>query len=326
MEKITRRTVLGIAAAAPFLSRAAFAQADWPTKPVTLLLPYGTGGGADVTARAIAAKLTEMLGQPVIVENRPGGNAVIGANATLAAPADGYTIFWDSVGQITNQLFVKDLTFNYAESFVPVSWTARFPGVIAVRNDFPSQTIGEFIEYVKANPEKVTCGTHSTLSMGHLAMELLQKQAGIKLQHVPYKGGTEAVRDMMGGQIDAVIISTSTIRPAMEAQKARILALTGGERVEVYPDVPTLDESGFPGFNMDDWAGVFYKAGVPAEIVAKASAAIAEACKAPEVVAPIAALGTVLVGSTPDEFKAYLDAQRNTVVQLVTELNLKPAQ
>lgn len=327
MTSINRRTMLGLTAAAPFFVRAAMAQeSDWPNRPITLIVPFSAGGGADTTARAVGNKASQLLGQPLVVENRTGGNAVVGANAALAQPADGYTILWDSVNQITNQLFVKDLPFNYVEAFTPVSHVARFPGVLAVRQDFPAKTVAEFIDYVKANPGKVSCGTHSTLSMGHLAMELLQKDTGIKMIHAPYKGGADAVRDIMGGQIDAIIISSSSISPAVTAEKARPLALTGPGRIPLFPDVPTLDESGFKGFNMDDWAGVFVKSGTPDAVVTKLSEAIAKAAQDPEVVTPISALGTVLVAGTPAEFKEFLDYQRSTVEKLVTELNLKPKQ
>ncbi|MGV6876241.1 Bug family tripartite tricarboxylate transporter substrate binding protein [Pseudochelatococcus sp. B33] len=323
MTTITKRVFLGAMASVPFIGRAVAQEADWPTRPVTLLLPYGPSGAAGIVAQALAVKLTEKIGQPVVVDNRPGGNAVVGANAALAAPADGYTMFWDSANQITNPVTVKDLTINYKTDFVPVTQIARFPSILAVREDFPAGTIAEFLEYVRNNPGKVTCGTHSTFSVPHLALALMQKTANIKLAHIPYKGASDAVRDLMGGQVDAVIATTSTIKPAFDGGKARILAATGAERVKIHPDVPTLAESGFPGFNLDDWAGMFFKSGVPDSIVQKASKALGEACRDPSVAGPQEALGTVLVGGTPEEFLGFITQQRTTIETLIAELGIK---
>lgn len=331
MTKVSRRTLLKMAATAPVLAapfilpRSAFAQTNWPQRTISIVLPYGPAGAAGIVAQAMSTKMTESLGQPVIVLNRPGGNTVIGASALLEAPADGYTMFWGSANQITNPLTMRDLSnINYYEDFVPVSQIARFPSILAVREDFPAQTIEEFIEYARANPGVVTCGTHSTVSVPHLAMELMQKLAGIELVHVPYQGASVAVQELMGGQVDAVIVTTSTISPAVEGGQARLIAVTGAERAGIYPDVPTLAESGFPGFDLDDWAGMFYKTGVPDEIVQAASLAIGEACRDPLIAEPQAQVGTQLIGNSPEEFAAFLEHQRSTIEELVAELGLEP--
>ena len=332
MTKFTRRTMLKMGALAPVAAtasplalRSAFAaDSNWPERTVTIVLPYGPAGAAGIVSQAMAANMSGSLGQSVIVVNRPGGNTVIGATALLEEPADGYTMFWGSANQLTNPLTMKDLTINYETDFVPVSQIARFPSIIAVREDFPAQNFGEFLDYIRANPGKVTCGTHSTVSVPHLAMEQLQKLADIKMVHVPYKGASVAVQELMGGQVDSVIVTTSTISPALEAGKARLLAATGSQRASIFPDIPTVAESGFPGFNFDDWAGMFYKTGVHQEIVTKASQAIAKACADPEIAGPQAKVGTQLLGTSPEDFTAFLNEQRTTIVQLVKELGLVP--
>jgi len=319
---LPRRTLLKLACASLLPLRAARAQSGWPTRPVRFVIPFPPGGGGDTVARAVTEKAAEPLGQTIVIENKTGGNAVIAATAVVQAAPDGYTCLWDGNNHLSNRLLIKDLGFDYRTAFVPITLIARFPQVLAVRQDFPARTFDEFLTYAKANPGKVSCGTPPSGGMGHLALELLQKRAAIQLIHTPYRGGPEATRDVMGGQIDAVVLTTSTILPALQVGKARLLAITSAQRSALYPDVPAIAER-FTGYDMDDWNGLFAPAGTPEAIVAKLNAAMTQASRDPAVVARMAPLGTVLVGTSPAEFAAWLARQRDVIEGIIRDANIK---
>ena len=257
-----------------------------------------------------------------MIENKTGGNAVIAATTVVQAAPDGYTCLWDGNNHLSNRSLIKDLTFDYRTAFVPITLTARFPQVLAVWQDFPARTFDEFLAYVRANPGKVSCGTPPSGGMGHLALELLQKRAAIQLIHTPYRGGPDATRDVMGGQIDAVLLTTSTILPALQAGKARLLAISSAQRSSLYPDTPAIAER-FPGYDMDDWNGLFAPTGTPDAAVAKLNAAVTQASRDPAVVARMAPLGTVLVATTPGEFATWLTRQREVIEGVIKDANIK---
>jgi len=324
MQTTDRRAFLkaGVAAAVTGAGLApAWAQADWPARPVRFVIPFPPGGGGDVIARATAEKATEILKQSVIIENKTGGNAVIAATTVLQSPPDGYTFLWDGNNHLTNKLLVKDIAFDYTKAFVPVTLTARFPQVVAVRQDFPARDFDEFVKYAKANPGKVTCGTPPAGGMGHLALELLQRRGDFRVIFTPYRGGPDAVRDLMGGQIDAVFLTTSTIRPALQGGKARVLAVSSAQRLALFPDVPTIAER-YPGYDMDDWNGLFAPAGTPDAVIAKANAAVGQALRDPALAAKLAPTGTVLAPTSVAEFAAWLAKQRETMERIIRDANI----
>ncbi|MFY9136110.1 Bug family tripartite tricarboxylate transporter substrate binding protein [Zwartia sp.] len=312
---------LGVMAAS-FVGAQAFAQSAWPNKSIRVIVPFSAGGAADTSARAICAALGETIGQSVIVENRTGGNAMIAAQAVLQAPADGYTFLWDAANQLTNPILLKNIAFDYKSSFVPVSLAVRVPQVLAVRENFPAKNLKEFVAYAKANPKKVTCGTPPSGGMGHLAIAMFQQVAGIELIHTPYRGGADAVRDLMGGQIDSTLLTLSTAIGAVQAGKARILGLTSLERTKSYPDVPTIAEQGYPGFDMDDWFGFFAAKGTPKQAIDGLQAATTKAAKSPAVIKTIDSRGMVLVVNTPAQFASWLEAQRAALEKLIRTANI----
>lgn len=319
---INRRATLGLALASPLIARGARAQQAWPVRPIRLVSPFSAGGGGDSSLRPLAARMTELLGQNVLVENRTGGNAVVAATSVLNAPRDGYSYIVDAANQITNPLLLRDLPFDYATSFVPVTMTARFPQVLAVRQDFPAQTFQEFIEYVRARPGQVSCGTPPAAGGGHLAMALLEQRAGIRFIHAPYRGGADAARDIAGGQIDSMILTSSSARGPIQAGRARALALTGAQRIAAYPGTPTIAESGFAGFDMDDWNGMFAASGAPEAIIPLMQAAVATAARDETVLARMAPLGTVMVGNSTAEFTAWLARQRTVIAEVIRTANI----
>ena len=317
-----RRHFLQLAAGAAALGATyAHAQADWPSRNIRFVIPFPPGGGGDVVCRAAADKTSEILKQPVIVENRTGGNAVIAATVVAQAAPDGYTYLWEGNNHLTNRLLVKDLAIDYQKAFAPVMLTARFPQVIAVRVDFPAQNFDDFVKYCKANPNKVSCGTPPAGGAGHLALALLQRLGDFTVVHTPYKGGPDATRDLMGGQIDSVFLTTSTIRPAIQAGKARVIAVSSAQRVAMFPDAPTIAER-YPGYDMDDWNGLFAPAGTPPAIVARMNAAVTQALKDPAIVAKMAPTGTVLAPNTTAEFTVWLAKQRETMEKTIKDANI----
>lgn len=317
-----RRHILAVGAASLLATRLGFAQAQWPNRAVHIIVPFSAGGAADTSARAFALQLTDILGQNVVIENRTGGNAVVAANAVLQAPKDGYTLIWDAANCLTNPVLVKDLTFDYQKSFMPITLGARAPQVIAVRQDFPAANIQEFLDYVRAHPGKVSCGTPPSGGMAHLAMALLQQRANIKLIHTPYRGGADAARDIMGGQIDSILITASSARGPQRAGKIRILAVTSEKRSNVYPDVPTLAESGFPGYDMDDWYGLFAATGTPDSVLPTMQQAVARAARSPALIASMDQAGQVPVANGTQEFTDWLNKQRELLQQLIRTSNI----
>jgi tripartite-type tricarboxylate transporter receptor subunit TctC len=319
----TRRSVLAGVLAAPLLARHGWAQAKWPSSPIRWVVAFAAGGAADTVARNLAVRVSEILGQQVIIENRTGGNAVVAANFVLQAPRDGYTFLIDAANQITNPSLVKDLPFNYEATWLPVTQLSIFPQVVAVKHDFEAKTIQEYLAMAKAKPGTISYGTPPAAGMGHLAGEALQREAGIQLIHVPYRGGADAARDIGAGSVDSVIITTSSIRPPVAAGRARVLAVTSLKRAAIMPDVPTLAESGLPGFDMNDWNGLFAATGTPAELIGRMQAAVAEACTDAKVKERLAPSGAELVANTPAEFAAWIKGQRVLLSKLITEAGIK---
>ena len=312
-----RRLTLAAGLVALCANRVAYAQADWPTRAIRILVPFSAGGAADTSARAFALQLTEILGQNVVVENRTGGNAVVAASAALQAPRDGYTFIWDAANCLTNPLLVKDLPFDYEKSFLPITMANRAPQVIAVRENFPVKNIQEFIEYIRANPGKVSCGTPPSGGMAHLALVLFQERARIQMIHTPYRGGADAARDIMGGQIDSILITVSSARGPVAAGKARILAVTSAQRSLAYPNVPTLAESGFSGYDMDDWFGLFAAVETPAVVLPRMQQAVARAAASPALIASMDQAGQVPVANSTKDFTKWLDMQRELLQSLI---------
>ena len=312
-----RRSLLGASLALP-----ALAQDAWPSRTLRLIVAFAAGGAADTAARTLGQKLAEILGQSVVIENRTGGNAVVAQSAIMQAPKDGYSFLVDAANQLTNTALMKDPPFDYRRDFIAVSQFCIFPQVIAVKQDFPARNIQEFVAYLRAHPGQVSYGTPPTAGMAHLAGEQFQRRLGVRMVHTPYRGGADAARDITASVVDAVLITTSSIRPPVQAGKARVLAVTSLDRVPTMPEVPTLHESVLPGFDMNDWNGLFAANGVPPEIIQRMSRAVGQACQDAVVRQRMDASGAIMVGSTPEAFAAWLEIQRAGVEQVIREAGI----
>ena len=324
---ISRRSVvgsiLGGALASPFLARHGWAQSKWPNGPIRWVVAFAAGGAADTVARNVAVRVSEIVGQQVIVDNRTGGNSLVAASAVMQAPRDGQTFLIDAANQVTNEFLIKELPFDYRKTWIPVTRLSDFPQVLAVKADFPATTLKDYIDAAKAKPGTIGYGTPPAAGMGHMAGEEFQRLAGIKLIHAPYRGGADAARDIGAGAIDSVIITTNSIRPPLAAGRCRILAVTSLKRAPVFPDVPSLAESGFPRFDLNDWNGLFAATGTPPEAIARMQEVCAEAIKDARVREKLDAAGAVLVANTPSEFKTWLDGQRSVLGKLIESANIK---
>ncbi|MDZ4066880.1 MAG: tripartite tricarboxylate transporter substrate binding protein [Tabrizicola sp.] len=324
MTKIARRDTLKFALAAPFVLAGgrSWAQENWPTRPILIVLPTGAGGGADMMMRLVCARVAEILKQPIVIENKSGGSSVAGASYALSQPRDGYTFFNNSSWQVITPLLAKDLPFDYHTSFVPVSKAAYYPQAITVQTDSAIKTPKELIDYARANPGKLRYGTPARGGMGHMAGVEIELRTGTKMVNVAYRNSPDAPRDLAGGTLDAVVASTSTNMPFIQAGKIRPIAVTSAKRVAIMPDVPTLDETILPGYDMDDWSGVFAATGTPEFAINRFQAAFAQACREPEIIAKMRPLGTELVGSTPAEFATFIDGQQKLLGNIIKQANI----
>ncbi len=284
----------------------AFGADPWPSKPIKIVVPFPTGGSTDAIGRLLAADLTKQFGQTVIVENKGGANGNIGSDAVAKAAPDGYTLLVSGVGSNAVNYSVYNKMSYADKDFAHVTLLATGPNVLAVHPDFPAKTVAELVALAKANPGKYSHASSGSGSSGHLAMEMLKQAAGVQMTHVPYKGGGPAITDVIGGQVPMLFINQDNALPQVKAGKLRALAVTSLARNPVYPDTPTVAESGFPGFSAVSWFGVSAPAGTPKEIVAKLQEASAKALASPAILERLQSQGFVVVGNTPDQFSAFV--------------------
>lgn len=282
---------------------------DWPTRPVTMVVPFPAGGATDIVGRLLAKELTQRLGQTFVVENKGGANATIGMQYVANAQPDGYTILYNTSSLALSPALYKKLSFDPMTSFTAVSTTATVPLVLLVNNSLPVSSAAEFVAYARAHPGKLNYASSGNGNVTHLAAFLFNKNTGIQAQHVPYKGTTPALVDLMGGQVQYMIGTVNDALPHIQANKVKTLAMTTASRLPILPDVPTVNESVSKGFDLSAWQGVMVPAGVAPEVVQRLNGAIRDALKSPEFVAQLDKQGAVTLGSTPQEYAKYLDQQ-----------------
>ncbi len=294
----------------------------FPSKPLRLVVPYPPGGGADGNARLLAQPMSMMLGQPIVVENRPGASGILAANTVLQSAADGYTLLFDTFPYVVNAVLHK-LTFDPMKDLVPVSQAINMPLILVVPESAPFRNIQELITFAKANPGKLNYGSYGAGGAAHLAAEMLARDAGIDWVHVPYKGGAPAMADVLAGRLSAYFTNPITGLAHIQSGKIRALATTGSQRMKMLPDVPTISESGYPNFEVVEWNGFFVPAGTPPAIITKLSDTIRLATLQPEVQQRMNAQGVEPVGNTPKQFTLFLQGQIEKWGALVKSNNIR---
>ena len=314
-----RRNLLAAGLATPGL---AFAQ-PLSTRPVRLLVPFAAGGAADSAARAIAPRMGELLGQPLIVENRTGASGSIGGGEVARAPADGHTLLLDASSHIVNPALLRGLPFDYATAFAPISMVTQFPQALAVKPGFPAATLLEFIAQAKARPGAISLGTQGNATAGHMGVLRFMERAGIEVVHVPYRGGSDAARDLASGTLDGVFITVLSARPVVESGRARFLAVANAQRSALRPDVPTFAEAGLAGVELSEWVGLFAPAGTPQPLLGAIYTALRATLEEPAVRERLLGLGAEPVGSSPDEFSSFVLRGREEMGAMVRAANVR---
>lgn len=290
---------------------AACAQAQpYPNKVVRIVVPFPPGGSTDLLARKLAEKLQGSMGQPVIVENKPGAGGAVGSEFVAKSPPDGYTVMIGVTGShgISVSLNPK-LPYHPLKDFAPVSMVVSAPLVIVVGPSFPANTLAEYVAYAKSKPDQVTHSSPGNGTSMHLTGEMFNLAAGTKLVHVPYKGSAGAVNDLIGGQVQSMFGDFLVVLPQVKAGKIKALAVTSARRHPLLPDVATVAESGYPGFEALSWQGLFAPAGTPAEIVAKLNAETVKALASEDFRESFARQGFLVAGSAPQEFRAFIETE-----------------
>lgn len=300
--------MLGAMAALP-LARAAQLPPGWPSKPVRLVLPYAAGGPTDVVARALALKMAQQLGQPVVVENRVGASGNIACELVAKAPADGYTVLYHSSGFAISPALYQRLPYDPLRDFRPVALTATIPAVLMVNPSLPVTTIAQFEQHLKANPGKLSYGTGGVGNITHLVVALLLQARGLQANHIPYKGTAPAMTDLIGGRTQFMLDAVSSALPFIRDGRARALALTSERRVAALPDVPTLAESLMPGFAAPTWHGMLVPAQTPVAMIQRLNQAANAAVDDAGLRSQFAPQGVELQHSTPERFAAYLRSE-----------------
>jgi tripartite-type tricarboxylate transporter receptor subunit TctC len=315
-----------LAAVVVALAAQAAAAQPWPAKPIRLVVPFAPGGSSEIIARSLAAPLSAALGQQVYVDNKPGGAGNVAMEEVKRAPADGYTMILGHVGTlaVNPALFGKALPYDPVKDFIPVSLVATVPNVIAVNPDLPVTTLADLVRKAKAEPGKLNYGSAGNGSAGHLAMEYFKQQAKVDIQHVPYKGTGPMLTDLMGGQTQLTFNGVPPIIGQIKGGKLRAIAVGSAKRVPSLPDVPTIAESGYPGFETSQWYGILLPAGTPAPIVERLHREIVAALAKPETTKRIVDDGGAAVGNTPAEFAALIAREEKRWGEVVRSAGVKP--
>lgn len=319
------KNIITVAALAfAFAPLPAMSQA-YPTKPIKVIVPFSPGGSSDIVARSITSKFQEMLGQPAVVENKPGANGSIGAESVMQASADGYTVLVGSIGVFSiNSALFKDLRYNPMRDFSPVMLAVTTPNVLVTKSDLPVSSVKELVEYAKKNPDKLSYCSSGTGSSDHLTGEVFKQSTGITAVHVPYKGGSACQTDIMGGQVDFSFQNLGAVTGYIKAGKMKALAVTASARNPQLPDVQSAAEAGFPGLVVTSWQAVAVPAKTPPDVVKKLNDAMARTLKSSEVREQMNKIGFDVVASSPEEFSKFMKAEIDRWTQVVDRGGIKP--
>jgi tripartite-type tricarboxylate transporter receptor subunit TctC len=300
----------------------AFAQ-PFPSKPIHVVVPFPPGGGTDIVARIVTPRMAEILGQPFIVENRAGAGGNIGAEHVAKSAPDGYTLLVASAATAINTTLVKDLPWDFARDFAPVVLMVVNQHLLAARPSLPASSVKELLALAKATPGKITYASYGNGSSAHLTAELFKMMAGVDLLHVPYKGAAPAVNDVLAGHVDIIFADVAAMLPHVKSGKLKALGIASARRFEGLPEVPTIAESGVPGFEAGGFLGLVAPAGTPADVISALNAAGQKSLAMPEVREKLLALASPPVGGTPEEFGKHIRAEIDKWARVIRAANIK---
>ena len=307
----TVTALVALAGAATLNSTVALAQASFPSKSITMIVPFPPGGPTDLVARVIAQKMSESMGQSVIVDNRSGANGNLGAISAVRAAADGYTLLYNTSSITLSPALYKSLSYDVKRDLAPVALTAVVPLALVIGPNVPANTVKEFIAYAKANPGKLSYGSAGNGNVTHLGAFQFVRANGIDAVHIPYKGSAPADVDLVGGQIQFMTDTVNSVMPFVRDKRLKMLAVTTPKRMSLFPDVPTLAESGMPGFEVGAWQGLMVPANTPKPIIQRLNAEVVKALQSPDVRQKLALQGAEPLGSSPEAYGEYIQKELN---------------
>jgi tripartite-type tricarboxylate transporter receptor subunit TctC len=320
-----RRTCLAtLAFAAAAICPAAWAQVNYPSRPLKLVVGFPPGTATDVATRAVAEGLSRRLGQPVIVDNRPGAASNIAAKAVATSPADGYTIFVGTIANTINAAFPNSASSDLAKEFAPVTMVGSVPNVLVTHPSLGVKSVNELIQVAKAKPGQIAFASSGNGTSPHLSGELFSSMAGIKMLHVPYKGSAPAVNDLLGGQVQLMFSPASSVMQHIRAGKLTALASTGSKRAAIAPDLPTIDELGLKGFETAVWFAFLAPAGTPPDVVAKLNSATHAVLDSPELQEQFRVQGIEVIKSSPDQLAGYIRGETGKWAKVIQSAGIKP--
>lgn len=297
----------------------------WPAKPLKIIVPYSPGGTTDLLARLVGQELSKRLGQPVVVDNKPGANGMIGSDLVAKAPPDGYTLGIASPGShAANQSLYKDIPYDTVKSFTPVTLAVSAPMLLVAHPSLGVNNVKELLAKAKAKPGSISYASGGSGSSQHLAMEYFKLMAGIEMNHIPYKGSAASYPDLIGGNVMTEIDVLPTAVPPVKAGRLKALATGSAKRLAVLPDVPTIAEAGVPGYEYASWYGFVAPANLPKDILAKLNAEIVRALKLPEIAEKLSGAGVIVVAGTPEEFAAHIKTEMEKAAKVIKAANIKP--
>ncbi len=310
MSKLTRAALLALMLA--LLPALAFGQASYPNRPIRMIVPFAPGGASDFVARILSPKLSELLGQQIVVDNRPGASGNIGMELAAKAPADGYTIYLGNIGTIAiNPAIFPNLALNPTKDFIPISLVADVPSILVANPSVPANSVAEFVALAKSKPGELNFGSPGSSTLNRLEMEHFMKLANLKIVHIPYKGGAgPAVIGLLGGETQVMFVTLSSAISFIQAGKLKALGISTAKRIDALPQVPTMAEAGYPEMVSSSWQGVFVPAGTPRPILDKLHAALLATLDSPEIKQRFAAGGVnVVTSKTPEDFISFVGAE-----------------
>jgi tripartite-type tricarboxylate transporter receptor subunit TctC len=322
----SRRHVLALAAAlAGGAALPLHAQSPaWPDKPIKLVVGYAAGGATDVIARIVGTRLGEQLGQPVIVDNRAGANSNLGAELVARSPADGYTLYVFTIANTINASLYDKLGYDPLKDFEPIGLMAKIPNILVVNEKLPIRTVADYIRFAKDAPDGITFASSGSGSSIHLSGEMFKMTARLRMLHVPYRGSAPAINDLLGGQVQSMFDNTPSALPHVRGGKLRAIAITSAQRSPLLPDVPTLAESGFPGFDVQSWFGLAAPAGTPRAVVNRINSELGKVLASPDIRDRLVNLAATPSPGTPEAFRSFTVSEVRRWQEVVKLSGAKP--